>query len=245
MHPVWQIPELLVQIISFLPASDIDRTFDISHHFRTTLKANLPPQLRSLPDPSPKKSNQVRTLPQKVRDKAAAFGTHDAALPAQLKMDDTYYFWREEARGEVLDALLPYLHPVLSKPVTCLLDGFDALAAGKTSFTLHVDVPYHQLYELVQGKPEEDIGGFLAVKPPTAVTVFCLGGVQWDLLYANVKYRDYGGVKRFSVRVEREEGVRMSDVVNEMRGTLVVDGMSGGLGQNVAMIWVFEDGSDV
>lgn len=37
----------------------------------------------------------------------------------------------------------------------------------------------------------------------------------------------------------------MSDVVNEMRGTLVVDGMSGGLGQNVSLIWVFDDGSDV
>jgi hypothetical protein len=245
MHPVWQIPELLVHIISFLPASDIDRTFDISHHFRTTLKANLPPQLRSLPEPSPKKTNQARTLPQNVRDKAASFGTHDAALPTQLKMEDTYYYWREEARGEVLNALLPHLHPELSKPVTCLLDGFDALAAGKTSFTLHVDVPYHQLYELVQGKPEEDLSCLLAAKPPTAVTVFCLGGVQWDLLYANVRYKDYEGVKRFSVRVEREKGVRMSDVVNEMRGTLVVDGMSGGLGQNVAMIWVFEDGPDV
>jgi hypothetical protein len=107
MHPVWQIPELLVQIISFLPASDIDRTFDISHHFRTTLKANLPPQLRSLPDPSPKKSNQVRTLPQKVRDKAAAFGTHDAALPAQLKMDDTTT--SGEKKHEAKSSMLYYL----------------------------------------------------------------------------------------------------------------------------------------
>ena len=245
MHPVWQIPELLVHITSFLPASDINGAFNISHHFRTTLKANLPPQLRSLPDPFPKKPNQAQKLPQNVRDKAASFGTHDAALPDQLKMDDTYYFWREEARSDVLDTLLPHLHPVLSQPATCLLDGFDALAAGRTSFSLHVDVPYHQLYELVQGKPRDDVDGFLAVKPPTAVTVFCLGGVQWDLLYANVKYRDYGGVKRFSIRVEREEGVRMSDVVDELRGTLIVDGMSGGLGQNVALIWVFEDSPDV
>ncbi|KAF3003539.1 hypothetical protein E8E13_005763 [Curvularia kusanoi] len=247
MHRIWQIPELLVHIIAFLPASSISAALNISHHFRTTLKANLPPTLRCLPDPpnTTEKHKQNRVFPQDVRNKAAAFGTHDVALPPELKMEDTYYFWREEARSEVLDALAPHLHPALGKHVTRLVDGFDALAAGETGMVLQVEMPYHQLYELVQGGLKEGCNEFLARRPPTVVTVFCLGGASWDLLYANVKYRDYGGVKRFSVRVERGEGVRMGDVVEELRGTLVVDGMGGGLGQDVTLVWVFGDGADV
>lgn len=160
-------------------------------------------------------------------------------------MEDTYFFWREEARGEVLDALAPHLHPALGKHATRLIDGFDALAVGEARMALQVEMPYHQLYELVQGELKEDRNEFLAVRPPTVVTVFCFGGASWDLLYASVRYRDYGGVERFSVRVEREDGVRMGDVIEELRGTLVVDGMGGGLGQDVTLVWVFEDGADV
>ena len=245
MHRVWQIPELLIQIISFLPASDIDRSFHVSHHFRTLLKANLPPQLRPLPDsPCLRGSSSSRTLPQDVRAKAQAYITHEAATPKQLKMEDAYRYWREDAQCQVLDILSPHFHPVLDKHTTRLIDGYESLAEGGTSICLESVIPYHRLYQLVHGERREFSNSFLAVKPPTSVTVFCLGGVSWDLLYANVKYRDYGGVKRFSVRVERESGVRIGDTLDELKGTLVMDGMSGGLGQDVVLIWVFDDGSN-
>lgn len=240
MHRLWQIPELLVHIVSFLSAEDIDRTFHISRHFRALLKANLPPQLRPLPELRTPTSDQ--TLPQDVRDKAAAYIKHEAATPKHLKMEDTYHYSREDARCQVLHALSPSLHHVLDKYSTRLLDGYEPLAAGNINIVLQTDIPYHTLYSLVHGKVTPDDAEFLAVVPPKSVTVFCTSGVQWDLLYSSVRYRDVGGVKRFSVKVEREGGVRMQDVVEELSGTLVKDGMAGGFGQDVVLLWVFGDG---
>lgn len=244
MHRIWQIPELLVHIISFLPAADIDVAFEFSSHFRTTLKANLPPCLRPLPDSPNKTSIRNQTLPQDVRDKATAFGTSDSAFPDQFKMIDTYYYWREDAKREVLGALKPHLHPAVSRYATCLIDGYESLAAGRVNMALQVEIPYHKLYELVQGEGRDDCEELLFVKPPTAVTVFCLGGVTWDLLYADVRYQEYGSIKRFAVRVEREDGVRLRDVLEELGGTLVVDGMSGGLGQDVTLVLELDSGTD-
>lgn len=245
MHRVWQIPELLVHIVSFLPAPDIDRSFHISRHFRALLKANLPPQLRPIPElPRSKRSSRIQALPQEVRNKASAYVAHEAATPKQLKMEDAYYYWREGARCQVLDALSPHLHPVFAKYATMLVNGYESLAEGRVDVRLQTDVPYHALYELVHGKDRVGWDRILAVKAKV-VTVFCLGGLSWDLLYAGVQYRDYSGVKRFSVRVEREEGVRLGDVLEELTGTLVVDGMGGGLGQDVTLVWVFDDGCEV
>lgn len=236
MHRIWQIPELLVHIASSLPAADIERAFNISPHFRTALHANLPPQLRLLPGDSYRTSPRNQTLPQDVCDKAAAFGTSDAAFPDQFKVIDAYYYWCEDAKRQVLKSLSPYLHPAIGKYVACLIDGYEALAVGQVKMVLQVEMQYHQLYELVQGVVRGDCDEFLCAKSPTAVTVFCLGGASWDLLYANVRYQEYGRTERFAVRVEREGGVRLSDVLDELRGTLIVDGMKGGLGQEVTLV---------
>jgi hypothetical protein len=242
MHPTWQIPELLVQIVSLLSADDISRCFLISYHFRAILKANLPPELRPLPDSlSPRRLYGSQTFPQGVQDTAKAYLAQEDAKPKQLKFEDNYYFWHEGARREVLNTLSPHLHPVLAKHATHLIDGYDALAAGNMGICLQTEIPYHDLYDLVNGKERQDSQDLLAVVPPKSVIVFCLGGVSWDLLYTNVRYRLYGDLERFSVRVERESGVRMVDVLDELRGTLVVNGMSGGLGQHVFLTWVFDD----
>lgn len=241
MHRIWQIPELLVQIISFLPAQDIERALHLSHYFRISLKANLPPHLRPLPDDLPIRSSHKRTLSQNVCDAARGVGTQEAALPEQLKMADTYFYWREAARYEVVKTLRPCLHPVLGKNAAYLIDGYESLAEGKMTICLQTDIPHQQLYDLAYGKSMNPSNGFLAVVPPTAVNVFCMRGASWDPSYANVRCRDYGGMKRWSVRVEAESGVRMGDVLNELRGTLVVDGMSAGCGQDVVLVWMFDD----
>lgn len=244
MHPIWQIPELLVHVVSFLSANEVSCCFRVSHHFRTSLKVNLPPQLRPLPDsPCLKKSSNAQTLFQDVRDKAKAYTTQEAATPKQLKVEKAYHYWREDAQQQVLHALSPHLHSLLGKHTTCLLDGYESLAAGKISTCFRTEMPYHDFYDLVHGKERQDHDDLLAVVPPEAVTVFCLNW-GWDLLYANVKYRDYGGMKLFSVRVERKGGVRLSDVLDELRGTLVMDGMSGGLEQDVVLVWVCDDCSE-
>ncbi|KAF9694371.1 hypothetical protein EKO04_007530 [Ascochyta lentis] len=244
MHSVWQIPELLVRIVSFLSADDIQRAFRISRHFRALLKTNLPPQLRPLPDRRHRRGTANQTVPQSVRNKARAYMSQDAATPKQLKVEDTYYYWREGARNQVLDTLSPFLHLTLSKYTTRLIDGYKGLAEGEMDICLQTDIPYHSLYELVHGRYCQDRDGLLAVVPPKSVTVFCLGGASWDLLYGNVRYRSYGGVSRFSVKLEREDGVRLCDVLDELRGTLIVDGMSGGLGQDVLLAWVFGGSCD-
>lgn len=173
--------------------------------------------------------------------KASECVAHEAATLQPLKMEDAYYYWREGVRSQIFDALLPHLHPVFAKSATRLVDGYKALAEGKTAISLQTDVPYHALYELVHGQDRQGWSGVLA-EGVTTVTVFCLGGASWDLLYWCVKYRDHGSIKRFSVRVERAEGVRLGDVMEELAGTLVADGMRGGLGQDVRLVWVFDDG---
>lgn len=247
MHPIWQIPELLCQITSFLAADDISCSFHISHHFSTVLKANLAPRLRPLPDSShPNTLLSGGRLPQDVRDKAKAYIDRELATPKQLKMEDAYYYWREYARCQVLHVLTPHLHPVLSEHATGLVDGYDSLMEGGMNLCLQINIRYHDLYSLVQGETCEicKMDDFLAVVPPKSVTVFCLGGASWDLSYANLKYRDYGGVKRVSVKVERQRGVRLSNVLDELKGTLMVDGVGGALGQDVSLVWVFNDGCD-
>ncbi|KAJ8109914.1 hypothetical protein OPT61_g7102 [Boeremia exigua] len=183
-------------------------------------------------------------LLQDIREKAKTFGINDDRLPEQLKATDTYYYWREDARCQVLNTLRPCLHPILGKYATHLIDGYEALAEGKLSFCLQTYIPSHELYNLVHGKDRGSYSDFLATDPPTAVTVACSGGANWDLLYANVKYRDYGSTKKFSIRVERETGVRLNDVLDELSGTLIINGTSEVLGQDVVLVWVFDDSND-
>jgi hypothetical protein len=244
MHPIWQIPELLVHVVSFLPIDDNHHMLTISHHFRTLLKANLPPQLRPLPDSYHKRLCIDQALFQAVKDKAKAYMSREVATPNPLRFEDSYHYWREDARSHVLAALSPCLHPVLCKYVTFLTDGYDSLAEGGTNFCLQIDIPHDSLCELVYSKHRGDRGSLLAVVPSKSVTVFCLGGASWDLLYGNVTYRSYGGVSRFSVRVEKESGVSLGDILDELMGPLVVDGMSGGLWQDVVLVGIFEDGCD-
>ncbi|KAJ4989088.1 hypothetical protein SVAN01_05350 [Stagonosporopsis vannaccii] len=241
MHRLWHIPELLVQIVSFLPAANIDQAFLISHHFRTTLKANLPPHMRPLPDYPRKKPNGSQSLLQDVCAKAKAFNTQEASLPAQLMMTDTYFHWREAARYEVLRALKPSLHPVLAQYATHLIDGYEALAEREMGICLQTDMPYPVLYDLMHGRGRQDLCGYLAVTPPTVVTVSCLTESSWDPDYANVRSRDHGGVKIPSVKIERDGGVRMNDVLDELRGPLVAKKMPEGVVQGVVLIWAYDD----
>jgi len=239
MHRIWQIPELLVHIISFLPAPDINRAFHVSHLFRTLLKANLPPQFRPLPEaPRCKRSRSNSRLPEDVIAQANAYLAQELATTKQLKCEDSYHFWREAARSQILDTLLPSLHPLFASSETRLMDGYEALAQSRMDICLQTEIPYHNLYKLVHSEAGEGWGEALGVGVKT-VTVYCLGGVQWDLLYSGVRYREHRGVKRFSVRLERGKGVRLNDVMDELAGTLVVHSMSGGLGQDVTLVWVF------
>lgn len=244
MHRTWQIPELLVHIISFLPAPDINRAFDVSRHFRTLLKENLPPQLRPLPDTSRsmRTSNNPR-LPEDVIAQTSAYLAQELAIPKQLKCEDSYYFWREAAQSHILNTLLPALHPLFAKYETRLMNGYEALAEWKMDICLQTEMPYHDLYKLVHGIAKEGWGETLGVGVK-AVTVFCLSGAQWDLLYSGVRYQEHRGAKRFSVRLEREEGVMLKDVLEELAGTLVVHEMSGGLGQDVTLVWKFKNTFD-
>lgn len=41
-----------------------------------------------------------------------AYVKHEAATPKQLKMEDSYYYWRKGSQRQVLDALTPHLHPL-------------------------------------------------------------------------------------------------------------------------------------
>ena len=240
MHPIWQIPELLCQIISFLPDDDIARSFNISHYFRATLKANLAPQLCVLPDFSHTKTTRnIQPVLHGVLNEARSCIAHEVTSPKQMRHEHAYYDWREHACCQVPCALPTRLHPALAKHKTSLVNEYDSLTKGDMNVSLQIGIRHHDLHSLLHGEGTPGRDDPLAVVPPKSVTVFCLKGANWDLLYANVKYRMYGGVKRFSVRVEREGGVRLSDVLDELKGTLIVNRGSGALEQGVVLLWVF------
>lgn len=239
MHRIWQIPRLLIHIVAFLPAFDISCTFHIPHHFKPLLKANLRWQIRPLPDaPRSRTSPRKIILPEDVAAQASSSLAQKRAIPLQLNMENSYYFWRGAARGQIFGALLPCLQSLFTKYGARLMSGYEALAERMMDFCLQTNMPYHDLYKLVHGEAKEGWGGPLGVEVK-AVTVFCLGDVRWGLLYKGVRYWEHRGAMRFSISLEGEEGVRLKDVMEDLAGTLVIYGMSGGLGQDASLVWVF------
>jgi hypothetical protein len=101
----------------------------------------------------------------------------------------------------------------------------------------------------VEEKEEKERRGMEAyvTKPVTrSVEIYCVEGAEWDQEYGNLLRR---GARREwqqrCVKIERERGIRMGDVVDELRGMLKTSDVVAGHGedarQGVLLEWRFEE----
>ncbi|KAH7350362.1 hypothetical protein BKA66DRAFT_289924 [Pyrenochaeta sp. MPI-SDFR-AT-0127] len=241
MHRLWCLPELIVHIVSFLPHNDLDQCFHVSHHLRETLKNNLPPYRRPLPDGGIQKPDWA-LLPQPIRSLASHFKTQDDRWALLPDMGDDYFFWREGAHQQLLQRLGPHLHPFLFKHAWVFAAKLDFVSRGRVGIYLQTKCSatdyYNEFYN--ENTRPSDPKTYLSQPPPSNVEVYCLKGAEWNLSFANAQYQESSGWQRLCVRIEREKGVRMIDVVDELRDVLTPS-MGLDVGSDVCLEWHFDD----
>jgi hypothetical protein len=169
-----------------------------------------------------------------------------------LDISDDYYFWHEGAYGNLVSALIPFLHPWLRKHVCELVGGLEELARGEMGICFRTAMSLGDFDEWFAGDANEmnkemnSMSAYLTRPRTRSVEIFCVEGAAWDLEYANVLRRE--GRREWQqccVRIERDRGVRMGDVVDELRGVLkpreIVGRNGEGAPGEVLLEWRFED----
>ncbi|KNG51613.1 mfs general substrate transporter [Stemphylium lycopersici] len=234
--------ELLIHIISFLPYEELGNYHAVSPCWNSALKNNLPPRLRPLPDhpfPSTPPSRLEepaahRPLPKPIRSLAQDIQHRTAHWlnPALLiDISDDYYFWHDGAYGNLLNALTPHLHPFLTKHACDLVDGIDKIVKGEMGICLRTEInmgDFEEMFGSEGGKQVEIENAKYLTKPLTkSVEIYCVSGRVWDQQYKNVQWRNGNrDWQQRCVRIERERGVSMCDVIDELRGVLKADGLA-------------------
>jgi hypothetical protein len=162
-----------------------------------------------------------------------------------LDISDDYYFWHDGAYSNLLHSLSPYLHPVLAHYATELMSGLKSLAEGEMGTVLRTKMGATVFYQLFCDDDEIAEGGswkqeYLTKPSSKVVEIYCPLGATWDKGYANVLGRRGGREwQQRCVRVERERGVRMGDVVDEVRGVLKAEEDMEREGSEVVLEWRF------
>jgi hypothetical protein len=253
MHRLLLLPELLVEIITYLPYNDLTHCHLISSFFHKTLKNNLQPFKHPLPDPSIYPSEKT-LLPQPIRTLARDIEKHSAHWMTPgilLDISDDYYFWHDGAYSNLLHALSPFLHPLLASCAVEVVSGLESLVVGEMGIVLRTKMGTAAFWELFgeeeeEGKEREGWRvGYLTKPSCKVVEVYCPMGALWDEGYGNVLRRQRGREwQQRCVRVERERGVRMGDVVDELRGVLKVEMDMEAEGQEVVLEWRFGASAD-
>ncbi|KAL6161629.1 hypothetical protein ACJQWK_08299 [Exserohilum turcicum] len=130
-----------------------------------------------------------------------------------------YYAWHEGAYSTLLNALLPHLHPMLGRHVYDLLGGIEDIAKGNMGACVRTKMSVGEFEDMFGGEAEAE--RYLTRPLTRSVEIYCVSGAVWDTGYKNVQSRAaYSEWQQRCVRVEREKGVRMCDVVEELRGVL-------------------------
>lgn len=220
MHSIWHIPELLIHIVLHLEEEDIANIYHVSHHWRQTLRNNLPPQLRPLPDATP--NFERRPIPDTVRTLADEIELQQrqwTSLATLIELGDEYFFWRDGALEMVLQQIKPQLHPFLSTNAHALIGGLASVAGGKMGIWLQTQCSNTEFLKLCEDPKDEHL-----TQPPTSsVELYCPKGGVWNATNKSVRRREGPTWRCNFVTIERKEGVRMSDVVDELRSVLVSD----------------------
>lgn len=137
-----------------------------------------------------------------------------------MEVGDDYFYWREGAHDNILERLGPFLHPFLAKCAWELVSGLESIASGSLNIRLQTRCTFAALFELLDDEKSEDRGVGVTGLRCKRVEVYCVKGAIWDLGYDSVVRQKKENWQQYSVRVERERGVRMGDVVDELRRVL-------------------------
>lgn len=109
------------------------------------------------------------------------------------------------------------------------------------SICVHTRCTTKECIELCDAEHDQDWrNGFLTQPPTSGVRLYCPMGAEWDLSNKSVVHRGGFTWRCASIRVEREKGVRMGDVIDELRGVLVPD-HEGGVTGMVLLEWRFRE----
>ena len=166
-----------------------------------------------------------------------------------LDINEDYYFWHDGAYSNLLHSLAPYLHPLLASFASELMSGLDSLVQGEMGIVLRTKMGAAEFYQIFCDDGDEGTEGkgrsewrdaFLTQPISRMVEVYCPLGAVWDRGYGNLLKRNGGREWQQScVRVERERGARMGDVVDEVRGLLKADGDMEREGSELVLEWRF------
>lgn len=201
---------------------------------------NLPPHQRPIPDVSAQKADWT-LLPQPIRSLASQIKALDDEPMLACGRGDDYYFRWDGAYRELLQILRRHLHPFLAKHGRGFGVRFEAAVRGHVRIRFHTKCSTKEYIALSDDNlPNDDRDIYLTQPPPTDISIFGLKGVEWDLLYADVQSRDNGGGQDLGVRIQRERGVRMGDVLDELRGVLIPD-MGPNADGDILIEWHFDE----
>jgi hypothetical protein len=238
MHPVWHVPELLLHIVFYLDEDDLSRCYNVSHHFRKTLQNNLPPHLLPLPDSSPR--FECKPLPDTVRTLAADIELQHkqwTSSPGLIDLGDYYFYWRDDALSTMLQHVKSQLHPFLRSNVIALTSGLASIAQGKMGVWVQTSCRKTDFVKLLENLEDT----YLTQPPTNSVEVYCPTGGVWDVSNRSVRRREGPTWRCNFARIERKNGVLMSDVIDELRGVLVP-----GEGVDTMLLdWQFSQNGDV
>lgn len=238
MHPLFEIPELLVHVVLYLDHSDLVPCYLVSHHWLKILRRNLPPHKRPLPDSDasqkclntsnsnsiPQNSshrvlNGSKSLPRELITLASQIHIQNVQWLSltRISLPDDYYFWLDGAHSNLLSHLAAHLHPFLANHALSLVDGVTPLAEGSMDICLRTECSVEDYLNLFEEVKDLRMLTYPVVQ---SVEINCPRGGKWDKENKSVLTRKGATWRYQCVRVDREKGVRMCDVFDELRGVL-------------------------
>ncbi|EMD70040.1 hypothetical protein COCSADRAFT_22194 [Bipolaris sorokiniana ND90Pr] len=248
MHRALTLPEVLLSIISYLPTRDLLTCHAVSSGWRRILIANLPARMRPLPDTpsSPLLQETTLVLPDSIRSLARSLNLRPKELVnwiVQPEVETDHLIWRDATTDELQEALGPYMHPLLAAHAYDLTGGVENVARGQMGLSIGTRMELGEFERMLEIRDDEEEGMKYLTQPVTKkVEVRCLDGAEWNEEYMNVRAIE-GEMEwlRKCVRVERESGVRMCDVIDELRGVIEADWIVQHGSGNVLLDWRMGD----
>lgn len=214
---------MLVQIVSFLPSEDFKQCYNVSKHWRCMLN-NLPPNLCPLPDQDFQRPG-LNSIPQSVRTVMTEMipeilGWADIKQRAQAGEEmaiKEFADLNQDALRRIHEVLSPCLHPFLAGHAWIFVQYLEKLAAGELQFKLRTRGTMRDFLKILSC--EDGCWEKYLIEPPSkAVEVYLFQGALWNGTYANALSRG----EESCVRIEREKGVRMADVLEELNCLLCI-----------------------
>lgn len=135
------------------------------------------------------------------------------------------------------------MHPLLAAHAYDLTGGVENVARGQMGLSIGTRMELGEFERMLEIRDDEEEGMKYLTQPVTKkVEVRCLDGAEWNEEYMNVRAIE-GEMEwlRKCVRVERESGVRMCDVIDELRGVIEADWIVQHGSGNVLLDWRMGD----